>query len=644
MHTFIQKAKTVIDIASYVWKNRQQIIEQSFRRWILTMLAPFIIMMFGAYLAMSSVYALADAMNVWWNEITEDMFGPNITSESTFLEYANDAETLLNSINFERFQPEDFGYFMVTEDDLRLILQEVVSYEVQVKHNCNINAAFYHHWFDYTTQEDPNDEDEIIYLIDHGLSKTELHPTYSVESMETSSEYRVYWQEIYAMVVLASLDDSAETWADVMEEYDADGDGVMDGMRIVPVDRIDAATLNRIVNEMKYTFNYWWDASVGNQGDHPTYARDYTYDEMENRAYIEVESGEEKHTGCSEDTLIDVAATEENKFNYTHKKLPATAPNYAQNAFKTVLWYYDASTHLMKYKRTLCDPEVFVAFGEEICGENFDFGWYVDLLSAIPGTDLDGNDDLMGTINEIYDAYKAGTVIDSYDAEAEGVNQVKLGDNIAYIDPGRSDGNGNSNDIPGGSGGSGGNMVIPENIDVDEAVHQPINVGDRLTKAELEAVLAAAFGTDNLLYQARDAIYEFQQSHPNCSVLAALAIFRYESGGTSNKALTLYNFGGITGGQYYETKMSSDGIVRKWRDFKTEARMAGASDVLGYAVTKNFEYFYDKWIVRESRVSYYDMESRTPIYCGTAPLNEEAVRWMNTVAKFRKSMEAVIGR
>lgn len=623
-----------------------------------TIVVPIVAFLVCILLGMGAGAALSELLQDTWDSLDRSLFGEYITDETTFEEYCDQPEVLLHSLNFDRFDYADSGYFMVTKDDFKKILQAVVDYETSVNHSCGINARYYHHWFNYsinsstmastsnTSEEERSKEsvsDTKTFSIDHGLTKTD-YDTYTVESIEDSDEYRINWQEVYAFAVLASIDDSVTEWEDLYVEVDTDEDGVNDSYQVQPVKRIDETTLDTIIARMQYSFNYWHDASRGNQGGPSSYSQTYEYDDMENYAYEEYESGTEGHSGCSEENLIDVDCSPANVFDYIHKKLPRTAPNYAQNAFKTVIWYYNESTRVMESKRTYADPQDFIDFGKEVCGsENFDFDWYVDLVDMIPGGNLPDGSDRFEDMHNLYDAYKMGSVIDSYDYLADGIGTVKLGANIGYIAPGSSNQNGNNYILNYNGNGA---MNIPYDIDASDIyayAKKSLRISDNLTLEQLTELLGSIC-PNTAIYNGRSGFLEYQQEY-GCSVIGVVAIMMYESGhGTSPKSMNLWNFSGMKSysGDPYD--------VNGWHSFKlqveTEYPNLSMDEKQGKAVYLQCKRVYDSHINRgngaDARDNYYEFNARAPVYCGNAAMSEEGMRWTNTVARMRKQYEMVL--
>lgn len=127
----------------------------------LSVLAPYLGILFIIIAAMLGANALSDAVKGW-------LYGPQITQEN--IDYwANYPELLLHAMKMERFDPNDFGWFYLTEDDLKTLLEEVVEYRKKCCRNrdgTRINL------------QDPSGSGETGIVVYSGKSATTTYFTY----------------------------------------------------------------------------------------------------------------------------------------------------------------------------------------------------------------------------------------------------------------------------------------------------------------------------------------------------------------------------------------------------------------------------------------------------------------------------------
>lgn len=501
---------------------------------------------------------------------------------------------------------------------------------------------------------------------------------YKATSLEAEDEYRATWQEIYCLVVMDSIIHQGTYWHDynryttppselgketIYSTKNFAGTELTEGGAIIPKgSRLRKGILEKIIQNQQFTFDFWFDPLSIMTGT--TETQMFEFSQMENHAYYvfpngkhhswfndNLHSGSEPHEGAGGSTCTVCMQQygggklfeEDKSFDYKEAKIPVQAPNYAMSSYATYIWDYDENG-VIKGRRKICDPKEFVKTWEEIIGPEFDFEWFMILYRQLPGVDSDK----LGFYEELYDCYKKGTVIDKYEELPPEKRTVKLGSNVYQNDYKPLGPGGISNPSNGGTGGSGGNIgpaILPQVGDADGK--QPFNVSDNLTMAQIDALFKAlGIGPGNALYDGRQGLLNFQNSRPNASVLAVLAIMYKEcSMGKANTShVAHWNWvsqKANSGPTYY-----SPNGGKVWKDMKALAQQQYPNDpskAAAWAVEQSLSFFYKKWVDERGRNSYYDCQYKDPtaVYCAGSDAERKA--WMDGCASTRKKFEKVCG-
>lgn len=329
----------------------------------------------------------------------------------------------LDTLNKDIDDAGNIGHSYLTDSDLKVILNAIINYRKLVRKDITRTYEYYYH--NYSWSENENyDPDATADEIDTG-EKTTVQYTITDEedkkkradcvnsSIEDDPLFSVTWEEIYAIMTMSSVE--KDGYEDYWEDDFLDAEGGTRTKKTVAKARIDANTLAELINNFTYKFGYYFDPTASSWNGHI-----FSYDEMEEHAYIRVISGTNVEHGT------EVAGTTE-PFTYTDQKIPAVAPAVAQNCYQKVVYLYEGN--VLKGREITVDGQAFVDYLETVLGEeNFDFDWFMDKLRLLPGvTHDDGYGSMMDRYERIYQSYKNGAPEIFYDYNIPGAGSVTLG-------------------------------------------------------------------------------------------------------------------------------------------------------------------------------------------------------------------------
>lgn len=420
----------------------------------------------------------------------ESLFGSGGDEAATFTaseEYWYDPQNVLDNIDamFEQLSNVDDGMTYVTKDNFKTILNKVIEYNGSIR-NVDNSYKYYHHIYktvvtgfreeiieddsgggtvngnDIPSQGVTNDASTTYEVKSDSYVGTDgkwrdMYTQYSVTDIEETDPvghinnkspeddpmFRVSWEEIYTAAAMKSvtMDARQTNWETTVSENDT-------GQPTLVADaRLDEATINSIIYSFEYSIGYYFDPTSTDpipNGGGDTYANHvYSYEEMDNYAYIESESG----TNVEHGTEVQGQTAD---FEYYKYKKPAIAPAIAKNAYTVIEYDYTENgdgTATLAGRQITVNGQSFYNSMRAIMGEDFDLRWYVEFIMKLPGVSYDaGSGSIATRFQKILESYESGEPISYYDTNIPGVGEVKLGpgcdrSNIQYST--RVDGNGN---------------------------------------------------------------------------------------------------------------------------------------------------------------------------------------------------------
>lgn len=309
-------------------------------------------------------------------------------------------------------------------------------------------------------------------------------------SLESETLFAVSWHEIYTAAAIKSVTGNAEqeNWETESKFHGKlPGDGVSEDEEVTidAIARLDEATINQIIDSFSFGIGYYFDPTSAEQmptcGD--TYAEHvYSYDEMEDYAYIYTEIG----TNVEHGTEVFPPGTAD--FDYYEYKKPAIAPAIAENAYMTVEYDYKENgdgTATLQGRQVIIDGQAFNDYMTGIIGDGFQLEWYCDFIKHLPGANYNNMQEQVGAsigsladrFDMVLESYESGQPYSYYDTNFPGVGQVILGKNcsrtnITYTP--RRDGDGN---LIGGSNVDETVLGITIDDITDEQIRQDIANG-----------------------------------------------------------------------------------------------------------------------------------------------------------------------
>lgn len=560
-------------------------------------------------LGLQSVNFLAESIEEW-------LLGPEIQTEEELSVYANDASVILQALDLGRLDPANLGYTYLTEENLRTVLNACVEYQEQQLRTCNVKYTYYHHKKTYAEIVDEKGQTK---KVGTDTESTDEQEAVSYTSIEADPEFSVCWQEVYAMCVIASLANNQEWETEVQESAES-----YTGKQLVPTFRISEEMVDSIIYNSLYSFEYYFDPSAYGDG----YV--FHYEDMENYAYVlQTEGTNIPHGTEAESDVVD----------YKEKKIPAIAPMAATNCYKTVVWYYNENGYLEKV-RVVCDPQRFIAFANDVTDGNFDFDWFIQLISALPGTDtsVNGAEIAQERFGALYEAYLNGGTIDYERTDISGIGSVKLGANVAKVSPEEY-----INNFV---------ITLPDDYNYADEEGRLLSISDNLTLEEIQKILDSFTDSSDALNSTASGFFKFQQDYPDISIIGMIAIIKTENGGHSNLTENYWNFFSITcsssqaaGGVPYHQTSSG----HKFINYKSWSATPTAAD----AVYAGCEFIYKHYVHRSryhsgsaDRDTYYKFQYNPEgtVYCGNAVGDAEGNRWLQNVTANRSRLESVVGR
>lgn len=384
---------------------------------------------------------------------------PNTSNYEQYWFNAQNVKSQLDTL-FTTISDYNNGMTYITKDNFNMILDRVIDYANSVRRVTNV-FTFYHHRYNkavgyaYSSEKMDSEMDEDVsaqgegeeegvnqvdrveyeYVGDDGLTY-EVHYVWNVtdrerkdeighiinESPENDPIFKVSWEEIFTTAAMKSVVQNAhdvnwETEAEVTEVERPTIDGIS---------RLDEETVKQLIEAFEFDIAYYFDPTSGDTmpNSSETYAEHtYSYDEMEDYAYIKSEEGVNVEHGEEE--------WETPNFDYYEYKKPAIAPAYATNAYTTIEYDYTDNpdgTATLAGRQVIVDGQKFYDNLTNILGEEVPLEWFVEFLSMLPGSNYDaGNGTLADRFSQILTSYQTGEPYSYYDSEFIGVGQTTLG-------------------------------------------------------------------------------------------------------------------------------------------------------------------------------------------------------------------------
>lgn len=415
-------------------------------------------------------------------------------------------KTSLDKI-YEAMGEANNGMAYITKNNFETILDKVAKYQECIRNVTNV-YTYYHHLYkkevtyayeveksDYTdtlpvlgAKDDKSWEREYVEgeSVRNGKTYVQISK-YKVTDIENTDEtghvinkspednpvFKVSWEEIYTTAALFSVTEDAEkrNWKTETKFQKHD-----DKNKINATGRLDENTINSIIGAFEFTIGYYFDPTSPEKMPNGDTYKDhaYTYEEMENYAYIKSKVGENVEHGTE-------VFPDTDNFDYYEYKKPAIAPAIATNAYTTIEYDYQDNpdgTSTLKGRQIIVDGQKFYDYMKSLLGNDFDFDWYIETLCLLPGSNYDeGNGSLSTRFKQIYESYKKGEPIMTYDTNFWGVGQVTLGmtldrTKLQFTTAVDSEGNPIIGTTP--TPGGGGSIPVNLNISVDDISDEQI--------------------------------------------------------------------------------------------------------------------------------------------------------------------------
>lgn len=473
-----------------------------------------------------------------------------------------------------------------------------------------------------------------------------------IDPVDNTPRFMVHWQPVMAICQMTSSQDYSDWGAtgDVSNpELGKKEYGDMDGYYLTD------ATVERIVDELSYDFEFYYDGSERE--------RDYKYKEMEDIAYT-LEVREMSEVSSAPDTAYI-------------KKTPATAPKTISNLYEEYLYNYEPvedgyGSYICVGRSKRIDAVAFVDFMKELCSQ-FDFDEFIETIEHFPSAE--GDVARFERLKAIYEwQLETGQ---PYFVEEDNFpcfsNGVRLGTDVGleeddFFVPEWDDFEGD-NYLEGDFDYvwvDGGWYAISEAARVD------LSVSDNLSKAEITELMtwfSLQYGNPKgaSFYDAVDALYNWQQS-TGCSLTGIMGIWIQEGALRGTIGRDHWNFGNMTassGDPYFYVKGSS----YKWCDFREKYNGdlgAAMTDQLS-RISRNYigkgqnTLFAMSWNTVYGIYSAQSPEEECPIsafthcYCPywddvSFAVSSEKVPnpaykgWANNCGKYMQQMRSYIGR
>ncbi len=313
------------------------------------------------------------------------------------------------------------GYFYLTKDNFKDILEYVSKYQHLIRHSNNAYTYYFHKFSkdvsmanvevtdeesvtalgarieEKTCFDEPVEgseftgEDGKNYRIVNRTTITDVEDDTQVAhvenySIENDPLFKVSWEEIMTLSSMKSVvkDTKEDSW-----EVEAKKQGVSDP-KIDAKKQLDKETIKQIINSFAYTVGYYFDPTSPEvmEGGTDTYdTHTYLYDEMDRYAYVETKNGENTEHG-TEDINTQ-------PFEYSHHRKPAIAPAEAFNCYCNVEYIYTDNgdgTATCTSRLIEIDGQKFYDYGVSLMGEDFSLEWFVDFIKLLPGSEYEDTD------------------------------------------------------------------------------------------------------------------------------------------------------------------------------------------------------------------------------------------------------------
>ncbi|MCR5338209.1 MAG: hypothetical protein K6E75_06600, partial [Lachnospiraceae bacterium] len=245
------------------------------------------------------------------------------------------------------------------------------------------------------------------------------------ESIENDPLFKVSWEEIMTFAAQKSIVQETEE-----ETWEVETSTEPSTPKIDAKAQLDPNMVKQIINSFAYTVGYYFDPT--SQEPMPnsteTYAgHTYAFTEMGNYAYTLSEVGTDVPHGTETDDT--------DSFDYYLYKKPAVAPAEAFNAYCTVQYLYTPQadgTELLTGREITYDGQRFADYGQSLLGDDFNFDWFVEFVSLLPGSHYDnGQGTVADRFTKLLESYNTGVpIVEVQTSGFPGCGQVYLGSGL----------------------------------------------------------------------------------------------------------------------------------------------------------------------------------------------------------------------
>lgn len=320
-------------------------------------------------------------------------------------------------------------------------------------------------------------------------------------SLENETLFAVSWHEIFTAAAMRSISREGENWeteSQLQGSLPSEDTQEDEEIKIDAVSRLDEQTVQELIDAFSFSIGYYFDPTSGEQMPtcEDTYAEHvYTYDEMENYAYIYEEIGTDVEHG----TEVFPPGTAD--FDYYEYKKPAIAPAIAENAYMMVEYDYRDNgdgTATLAGRQVIIDGQAFHDYMKGVIGDGFQMEWYCEFIKHLPGAHYNnmGRDEAgqaeIGTLADRFDlilkSYKDGEPYSFYDTDFPGVGEVTLGTNCNRDIPNYTP----RRDADGNLIGGGNYDEVDLNITLDDITDEQIQADIRSGLYSLEDLVYMA--------------------------------------------------------------------------------------------------------------------------------------------------------
>lgn len=322
-------------------------------------------------------------------------------------------------------------------------------------------------------------------------------------SLENETLFAVSWHEIFTAAAMRSITGNAkdhnwETKTQLKGSLPSEDTPDDEEVKIDAVSRLDEQTINELIEAFSFSIGYFFDPTSQEQMPtcDDTYAEHvYTYDEMENYAYIYEEIG----TNIEHGTEVFPPGTAD--FDYYEYKKPAIAPAIAENAYMTVEYDYRENgdgTATLVGRQVVIDGQAFYDYMKGVIGDAFQIEWYCEFIKHLPGAKYNnmGSGETgqaeIGSLADRFDlilkSYKDGEPYSFYDTNFPGVGKVILGTNCNRDIPNYTP----RRDADGNLIGGGNYEEVDLNITLDDITDEQIQADIRSGLYSLEDLVYMA--------------------------------------------------------------------------------------------------------------------------------------------------------